>query len=70
MPQVTIRRPFGELDLSDEFGSQTEYDRGLGLINGEYNSILTRTERTFAQVEKYDSNGGSFSLHPYRNFRR
>ena len=27
MPQVTIRRPFGELDLGDQLGSRTEYGR-------------------------------------------
>ena len=43
MPQVIIRRPFGELDLCDQLGSWTECGRrqsGLSLIDGENNSIL------------------------------
>ncbi len=74
MSQVTIGRPFGDLDLCDRLPvlvqNRDNDNWGLDLIDGEISSILTRTERAFGQVEKHDSNGGSFSLHPYRNFRR
>jgi hypothetical protein len=39
MPQVTIRRPFGEPDLGDQLGSNDE-NRDLGLIDGDLSSIL------------------------------
>ena len=73
MSQVTIRRPFGELDLwATWFPDKIADDdnAGLGLIDGDLNSILTGQSGSFGQVENYDSNSGSFSLHPYRNFRR
>ena len=40
MSQVTIRLPFGELDLGDQGGSRIEYGRCLDLIDGEISSIL------------------------------
>jgi hypothetical protein len=33
MSQVTIRRPFGELDLGDQFGSD-DNNQDLALIDG------------------------------------
>ena len=37
LPQVTIRRPFGGLDLREQLGTDDEL--GLCLIDGEFSSI-------------------------------
>ena len=45
MSQVTVRRPFGELDLGDQLGSRTEYGPrrpALRLIDGEFNRKAKR----------------------------
>ena len=44
MPQVIIRRPFGELGLCDQLRPRTEYDRRLEM-DGEISSIRALTLR-------------------------